>query len=49
MQWLPTMAVHGTCCCEPEGDWEGRTLQLRWLWFVFEFTIGTWEDRIDGR
>lgn len=39
MSWLPRYAVFGTCVCEPEGDYEGRTLQLSWLGWVFEFTI----------
>ncbi|MDE2595984.1 MAG: hypothetical protein KGL44_03805 [Sphingomonadales bacterium] len=45
---IPRFQIYGTCCAEEDGEWEGKTLQVRWLGLMFEFTIA-WPDRlIDG-
>lgn len=49
MSWLPRLSVIGTCVCEPEGEYEGKTLQVIWLGWVFEVTIARWKDRTDAR
>lgn len=49
MSWLPHFSTFGTCCCEADGEYEGKTLQVRWLGWVFEVTLAKWEDRTDAR
>lgn len=39
MSWLPGLAKVGTCVCEPDAEFEGRTLQVFWLGWVFEATV----------
>lgn len=49
MSWLPRLAIFGTCCCEADGEYEGSTLQVKWLGRVVEITLAKWEDRPDAR
>lgn len=44
MSWLPRLTVIGTAICEHDGEYEGQTIQLKWLGWVFEVTLAKWED-----
>lgn len=44
MNWLPRFQMIGTAVCEPDGEYEGKTLQVFWLRWVFELTLATRED-----
>lgn len=45
MSWRPRVSLIGTCVCEPEGEYEGTTLQIIWLGWVFEIVVARWEAR----
>ncbi len=45
MSWLPRLCIVATAVCEPEGEYEGKTLQVFWRRWVFELTFARWEDR----
>ncbi len=49
MKGLPRFELIGTAVCEPEGDYEGKTLQVFWFGWVFELTLARWEERGDAR
>lgn len=49
MTWLPRFELIGTAVCERDGEYEGKTLQVFWLGWVFEITLARWEDRCDAR
>lgn len=44
MSWLPRFSIVDTCAFQIDGEYEGRTLQVIWLGFVFELTFAKWED-----
>ena len=46
MNWLPRFYIIGTAVCEPDGEFEGHTLQLFWLVWVFELTIARREREV---
>ncbi len=39
MSWLPRMAIVGTAAGETDGDYEGWTVQLFWLGWLFEIAL----------
>ncbi|MBN9504961.1 MAG: hypothetical protein J0I69_02950 [Altererythrobacter sp.] len=39
MSWRPRLCLIGTAVCEPDGEFEGRTLQVFWHGWVFELTL----------
>lgn len=44
---IPRLSIFGTCISEFDAEFAGKTVQLRWLGFVFEVTIGRIERRFD--
>lgn len=45
MNWLPRFEMIGTTVCEWDDEYEGKTLQVFWLRWVFELTLAKREDR----
>ena len=45
MNVLPRFKMFGTAVCEPDGEFEGHTVQLIWLRWCLEVTVATWENR----
>lgn len=46
MSWPPRLCIIRTTVCEPDGEFEGHTLQVFWLDFVFELTIARREREV---
>lgn len=39
MSWLPRFVMVGTTGCEPDGDYEGTTLQVFWHGWLLEIAF----------
>jgi hypothetical protein len=45
MSLRPRFSMMESCVCEPDGEFEGKVLQIKWLGWVIELTIAKWKSR----
>lgn len=45
MSGLPSIYIGRGTACEPEGEYEGLWLQLKWFGCMFQLAIGRLEPR----